>query len=169
MEGDVTSVFPWGVICLSNKTITSHCALMNNITWNNAYSFNPGICGRMRKAFPCMTNEQQSSRADIRNCLLCSISFISPETGSENTKSFSYRCVNLGSNSTVWSNMKTERAEVSTISTCKSKTSKYLYCLVGQLHPNSRFWFVLQDLTNCPLQVPDTMPRPQREGWNERV
>lgn len=154
----MTSVFPWGIICLSNKTVTSHCAVMNNIIWNNAYSFNPGICGRMRKAFPCMTNEQQSSGL-IPETLFFTTSAISPEIGSENTKSFSSRHVNLGWNSAIWSNMKTERAEVST---CKPKISKYLYCLVEQLHPNSRFWFTLQHVTNCSLQIPETIPRPER-------
>lgn len=159
MEGDMTRIFPWGIIGFSNKTITSHCAVMNNITWNNAYSSNPGICGRMRKAFLCMTNEQQSSRADIRNSLFFSTSVISPETGSENTTFFTSRCVNLGSNSTIWSNMKTERAEFSAISTCKPKISKYLNCLVRQLHP--KFQILISSSAFNKLSSTSTWYHPQ--------
>lgn len=156
MEGDMTRIFPWGIICFSNKTITSHWAVMN-ITWNNAYSFNPGICGRMRKAFPCMTSEQQSSRADIRNCLFFSTSVVSPKTGTENTKFFSSRCVNLGSNSTIWSNMKTERAEFSTISTCKPKISKYLHC--GAAAP--KFQILIYSSASNKLSSTNTWYHPQ--------
>lgn len=97
MQGDLTSVFPWGVIYLSNKTVTSHYVVTKNITWSNVYFFNPGIYGRMKKNHIPMCNEwQQSRRADIKNSLFFSTSeLFLPETNSEKLKSFSSWCMNL--------------------------------------------------------------------------
>lgn len=99
--------------------------------------------------------------------LFFSTSVIPPKTGSENTKSFSSRCVNLGSNSTIWSNVKTERAEVSAISTCKPKISKYLYCLVGQMHPDFQI-LICSSGSKQTVLYKYLIPSPDQKGKTEK-
>lgn len=166
MEGDGTSRFPWGIICLSDKTITSHCAVMNNITWNNAYIWIWNIW-KDEKSIP-MYDKWTAKKQAWHQKLFSLVLQLSHQRLVVKTQNLSAPDVWIWAQTQPFEAMWKQKELRSQPSQPANLKSVNIYtALWGRCTQTSRFWFVLQDLNK--LSSTSTWYHPQtRKGRLKR-